>query len=251
MAGPLNAKVILSRCSGTGNLFGVRVEQRDGLWFRTWAFKIDEMKARNEEFDLNRVPLAGDADEYPGCPHCGDYGMVHCKCDKVSCGGGIKKYNGRSTYSCPWCGKIIFLDGIEEMGTAADNVKNAFAKGGKALRIWADVAGTFGEEILKTGAVIAVKAGGIAANTIRAGYEAIGGTEGVEKIVDAAGNVLGELLKISAKVVQKTFEVGADVVNEITQESRRKSQSKNLLDYERYLDDAEYTNFTEDEDEND
>jgi hypothetical protein len=58
VAGPLNAKIILSRCSGTGNLFGVQVEQREGLWFRTWAFIIDEKRAKNEKFDLNHVPLA-------------------------------------------------------------------------------------------------------------------------------------------------------------------------------------------------
>jgi hypothetical protein len=49
MAGTLNAKVIMAKCSKTKKAFGIRIEERGHDWVRTWAFKIDERKAKRED----------------------------------------------------------------------------------------------------------------------------------------------------------------------------------------------------------
>jgi len=105
MAGPLNAKVIMARCSKTKKSFGIRIEQRGRDWVRTWAFPIDERKAKREKFDANTVTGSMEAvDEYPGCPHCGDMKFVQCVCEKISCMGGICDYGDHAELTCPWCG---------------------------------------------------------------------------------------------------------------------------------------------------
>jgi len=100
MAGHLNAKVIIARCSKTQKCFGIRIEQRGNDWVRTWAFPIDEQKAKNEGFEANKVTGSMNAvDDYPGCPHCGNTGFVHCSCGKISC------WIGEGIHTCPWCRK--------------------------------------------------------------------------------------------------------------------------------------------------
>ena len=81
------ANVILAKCSKHGKTFGVRVEKRGNDWVRTWAFPIDEEKAKREGFDKTKINGSLDgADGFPGCPHCGNYGFVIChKCGKMSC----------------------------------------------------------------------------------------------------------------------------------------------------------------------
>jgi hypothetical protein len=101
MSGPLNAKVILAKCSKTQKCFGIRIEQRGGDWVRTWAFPIDERRAKNEGFEANKVSGSMNAvDNYHGCPYCGGVGFVHCGCGKIGCWG-----SGGETrvYACPWC----------------------------------------------------------------------------------------------------------------------------------------------------
>jgi hypothetical protein len=103
MAGPLNATVVLARCDKTKRLYGMRVEQRGNDWVRTWAFPIDEQKAKNEGFEANKVSGSMQAvDDYPGCPHCGTNGFVLCSCGKISCWNGGE---GTNTHTCPWCGQ--------------------------------------------------------------------------------------------------------------------------------------------------
>jgi hypothetical protein len=107
MAGPLNATVILAKCSKTKKLFGIRAEQRGNSWIRTWAFPIDEEKAKHEGFHKNKVNLGGADEGYPGCPFCRDTGFVKCGCEKIGCMGGMMKNgenSGKSMYTCPWCG---------------------------------------------------------------------------------------------------------------------------------------------------
>jgi hypothetical protein len=121
MAGPLNAKVILSRCSKTKNCFGVRVEQRGMDWVRTWAFPIDERKARSEGYsDSSTVTLSGEDDaDFPGCPYCDSKGIVQCGCAKTGCAGGVRIYGNTAEYTCPWCGEDIGLkiaDGLDVSG---------------------------------------------------------------------------------------------------------------------------------------
>jgi predicted RNA-binding Zn-ribbon protein involved in translation (DUF1610 family) len=115
MAGPLNATVVLSRCSKSKKLYGIRVEQRGREWVRTWAFKIDERKAKNEKFDSNQVTLGehDPDDSYPGCPYCGAVGIaLDSDCDKLMCTGGIINHGDYIELTCPWCG------GTSEYGVA-------------------------------------------------------------------------------------------------------------------------------------
>jgi hypothetical protein len=105
MAGPLNATVVLARCTKAKKLYGMRVEQRGNDWVRTWAFPIDEQKAKNEGFTANKVSGSMNAvDEYPGCPHCKAISFVLCGCGKISCwnGGGAT-----NKHTCPWCGQTL------------------------------------------------------------------------------------------------------------------------------------------------
>ena len=102
MAGPLNATVVLGKCPKTKKLYGMRVEQRGKDWVRTWAFPIDEQKAKNEGFTANKVTGSMNAaDGYPGCPHCGKSGFVLCgNCGKISCWS-----SENSKFTCAWCGR--------------------------------------------------------------------------------------------------------------------------------------------------
>ena len=96
----VNANVILAKCSADKELYGMRVEERDGDWVRTWAFKIKEEMARHEGFD--KVSINGTysrTSAYPGCPYCGGNGFIVCGvCKKISC------YHDEEIGVCRWCG---------------------------------------------------------------------------------------------------------------------------------------------------
>jgi DNA-directed RNA polymerase subunit RPC12/RpoP len=115
MAGPLNAKVIMARCSKNKKSFGIRIEQRGGDWIRTWAFPMDERKAKREKFDANTITGSLEEDDkYPGCPHCGSMGFVQCGCEKIGCNGGVRVYDDDTAeYTCPWCGNEIGLQAAD------------------------------------------------------------------------------------------------------------------------------------------
>ena len=83
----MKASVILIRCSRNKSVFGARTQQmNDDDWWRTWAFAIDEDRAKREGYDLETVK--GNlycTDEYPGCPYCGTKSFVQCnKCGKLT-----------------------------------------------------------------------------------------------------------------------------------------------------------------------
>ena len=94
------AEVILMKCPETQKIYGVRVEEWQGDWFRTWAFPVDVKKASHEGFDKNKI--RGNlypADEYNGCPYCKSVQFVQCgRCGKLSC------WNGEERITCGWCG---------------------------------------------------------------------------------------------------------------------------------------------------
>jgi len=113
MAGPLEATVVLGKCSKTKKLFGMRVEKQGGKWIRTWAFPIDEQAAKNEGFAANKVSISGQENDYPGCPHCKDGGFTLCCCDKVGCSGGTKREGSKQFYLCPWCNQNIEVQTAE------------------------------------------------------------------------------------------------------------------------------------------
>jgi hypothetical protein len=122
------ASVILAKCHKHNRTFGIRVELRENDWISTWAFPIDEAKAKREGFDRNKIKGSLRATpEYPGCPYCGGKDLVQCGgCEKMSCYGGNtgiekkperkqekradgkpqNKYDGVS-FRCHWCGVMI------------------------------------------------------------------------------------------------------------------------------------------------
>jgi DNA-directed RNA polymerase subunit RPC12/RpoP len=99
----IQASVILCKCKHD-ELFGIRIEKRnDGIWYMTWAFKIDSKRAKKEKFDSTTINLANGvlADpNYPGCPYCGAKGFIVCgDCGKVFCND-----QKSHTVTCNWCG---------------------------------------------------------------------------------------------------------------------------------------------------
>ncbi len=118
------ASVILVKCNRHNRTFGIRVEKRENDWVSTWAFPIDEEKAKREGFDRNTIKGSLQATpEYPGCPYCRGFDLVQCgACGKMSCCRGIvetervperksskkktDKYTGAS-FRCSWCGAVI------------------------------------------------------------------------------------------------------------------------------------------------
>ena len=108
----IEANVILAKCSKTGRTFGIRVEKRDNDWVCTWAFPIDEAKAKREGFNATKItgslPLLP---EYPGCPHCHASDRIYCgSCGKISCWGDNKSFHCHhcnTTYSdIEYCGAV-------------------------------------------------------------------------------------------------------------------------------------------------
>jgi hypothetical protein len=84
----------------------MRVEKRGSDWVRTWAFKIDEARAKHEGYDTVRINGSLDAAEgYPGCPYCGEAGFALCHCGKMNCSSGFDvNSRGESELTCNWCG---------------------------------------------------------------------------------------------------------------------------------------------------
>ena len=110
------ANVLLAKCNAQNKTYGIRVEQRGTDWVSTWAFKIDETKAKREGFHKTKITGSfRPAPEYPGCPYCGGNNLVQCGCGKMFC------YNENPTNSpetnglqCPWCGiKIQQIQTVE------------------------------------------------------------------------------------------------------------------------------------------
>jgi len=96
----LEANIILSKCSVHNDIFAIRIEKHSGDWVRTWAFKIDDKKAKREGFDNNKMTGTLNAtSDFPGCPYCGEHGFARCSCGKLSC---LKL--GVESAPCHWCG---------------------------------------------------------------------------------------------------------------------------------------------------
>jgi hypothetical protein len=97
----IEANVVLCKCPKTRDVFGMRLEKRGGDWLRTWAFKVDEQRARREGFDTETTSgTMTPTPEYRGCPYCGTTGLAQCPCGKVFCWSGETR-----RLTCPWCGQ--------------------------------------------------------------------------------------------------------------------------------------------------
>ena len=117
------ASVILAKCGTNNRTYGIRVEKRGNDWVSTWAFPIDDGKAKREGFDKTKIKGAfTPVDGYPGCPYCGSNELAQCGCGKMFCykeDRASAKSENRSerkperkteerasdfTIRCPWCG---------------------------------------------------------------------------------------------------------------------------------------------------
>ena len=117
----MTANVMLARCTEHKKLFGIRIEKREGDWVRTWAFPIDEARAKNEGFD--KTEISGSlkpAAEYPGCPYCKNIFLLQCTCGKMLCcqnpasklkskeQANDENSQAQEEFSvcCEWCGEV-------------------------------------------------------------------------------------------------------------------------------------------------
>jgi hypothetical protein len=106
------ATVILAKCE-KNKIYGIRVEQQGNEWVSTWAFSIEENKAKREGFDKNTItgaflPISG----YPGCPYCRTFELLQCGCGKMVCYNDAIKNGSTSnseniSFKCPWCGVLL------------------------------------------------------------------------------------------------------------------------------------------------
>ena len=111
----MECNVVLAKCSKTLKLFGIRVEKRGIGWVMTWAFPIDEKRAKNEGFDKNTVNIIGTAPEYPGCPYCKNPSFAMCMCQKIGCCNPSVSLK----YKCPWCNRkdtLVLVDEVNATG---------------------------------------------------------------------------------------------------------------------------------------
>ena len=100
----MDAAVFIQKCGKSRKVFAVRTQKmEDGDWWRTWAFPLDEGRARNEGYD--KTDAQGNlyaTEEFPGCPYCGtDYFFQCGKCSKISC------WHQERSAVCPWCNTRI------------------------------------------------------------------------------------------------------------------------------------------------
>jgi transcription elongation factor Elf1 len=108
------------KCPFEGGSYGVRVEKRGDDWVRTWAFAIDDTRAKREGFDKSEIEgTLQPVDKFPGCPHCGTEGLMKCGCGKMLCckDGLAENLDSAGAIECPWCGeeigKITTVDSVE------------------------------------------------------------------------------------------------------------------------------------------
>jgi hypothetical protein len=110
MGNPMEASVVLAKCSRSNGLYGMRIEKRKNDWVRTWAFKISEQKAKHEGYgEAKKTGSLSPTSEYPGCPYCGMVGINQCSCGKLFCG------SGEATAVCPWCGQEGEYHGVDTL----------------------------------------------------------------------------------------------------------------------------------------
>jgi len=97
----MKASVALAKCPRSNGLYGMRIEERENDWVRTWAFKISEQKAKHEGYEsAKKSGSMKPMPEYPGCPYCGAMDIAQCSCGKLFCW-----RSETNTATCPWCGQ--------------------------------------------------------------------------------------------------------------------------------------------------
>ena len=97
----MEASVLVMKCGLSRNTFGVRIQKmRDGDWYRTWAFKLNDKLAKREGYELQSISGSLIATEdFPGCPYCGAHSFYQCgNCNKI-----VYWDTKDTSLTCPWC----------------------------------------------------------------------------------------------------------------------------------------------------
>lgn len=113
----IEAVVALCKCGKTQQTYGVRFERTaTNSWKYTWAFEISLKVAKREGYNI--VDISGyiePAEEYPGCPYCGNKYFMICDCGKLNC----NIINSNATATCNWCGFTGMISGYDGSGFVA------------------------------------------------------------------------------------------------------------------------------------
>lgn len=114
----LRVVIVMSRCSPSGQPFGIRFwEKSKDQWIANWAFAIKETYAKKEGYNLNTIVGMFTLDTtYPGCPYCNAKSIFKCGCGKVNCWDGMT-----SIVTCSWCNQIGELGGQFETLSAGED----------------------------------------------------------------------------------------------------------------------------------
>ena len=95
----IEARIAYCRCGHSEKPFGIRLEKQAGNWVATWAFKINPKSTEKyEEAEIKGAVYF--SKEYPGCPYCGNEGVVVCHCGKLTCNSTAVG----EPFRCAWCG---------------------------------------------------------------------------------------------------------------------------------------------------
>lgn len=108
--------VIMAVCQKTSRPFGITARKVERDFVFQWAFKLSAESAKREGFDRNKVSgNIFNADEFPGCPHCGAQTWFQCgRCGKFVCMDGEQKI-----VRCPACGneaEVVVSDSFDLSG---------------------------------------------------------------------------------------------------------------------------------------
>ncbi len=118
MQGYNEAMVLLAKCTLTHKTYGMRTENANGQWLRTWAFPIAEESAKHENYDQSTISgNIVDSPDYPGCPYCGSKDVTVCsRCHHLSC-----LQAERNTAACEWCGTSGIVAAYSGQAISASN----------------------------------------------------------------------------------------------------------------------------------
>lgn len=97
------AIVITPMCGIRNRKYGIRIEKRNGTWYKTWAFPFKNEINEYDESNSGQMDLSNleQDDEFPGCPFCQSEDLIQCgACSNISC------YGGEREFTCPWCGNV-------------------------------------------------------------------------------------------------------------------------------------------------
>ena len=115
----INVVVITAHCSKSGNRMGIRLEEKSRKhWIADWAFKVKDIIASKEGYDLTQVNGQFEfSHEFPGCPYCQSGSFVLCECNRLLC------YDSKSShFKCPKCGTTgtVSSDAVKSLSARLD-----------------------------------------------------------------------------------------------------------------------------------